>query len=157
MSATAVNAATVRYAVSSVDDPEYPGISIDDLGILVDVRVEPATGRVEVDLVPTRLGCPALALIRHDVEAAAAAVAGVETVEVRFRHDVPWTPERISERARRMLATQLTIAVRERDGTVRCPVCGGTELESMTEVGPAPCRSVARCRGCRNPVEVVRP
>lgn len=144
----------VRRAVAAVEDPEYPGITIDDLGILEDVRVD--DGRVEVDLLPTRLGCPALELIGRDVAAAAGAVPGVDETSVRWLYEPAWTPARVSAGARERLAASFTVTVRARDGALRCPVCGGADVEDLSEVGPAPCRSIARCRGCRNPVEVLR-
>lgn len=144
----------VRRAVAAVEDPEYPGITIDDLGILEDVRVE--AGRVEVDLIPTRLGCPALDLIGRDVVVAARAVPGVHDASVRWVHEPAWTPARVSATTRRRLAASFTVAVRGADGGLRCPVCGESDVEDLSEVGPAPCRSIARCRSCRNPVEVLR-
>ena len=63
--------AGVREAVASVDDPEYPGISIVEMGMVGDCRVE--HGRVHVRLVPTFTGCPALGFIEADVRAAVAA------------------------------------------------------------------------------------
>ena len=51
----------VWRALQDVDDPEYPGVSIVDLGLVEDVRVDGR--RVEVDLVPTYSGCPALSMI----------------------------------------------------------------------------------------------
>jgi ring-1,2-phenylacetyl-CoA epoxidase subunit PaaD len=145
----------VRAAVAAVEDPEYPGITIDDLGILADVRVVTESGSVEVDLLPTRLGCPALDVIRRDVENATRGVDGVRHTAVRFRHRPAWTPERVSIATRRRLAREMTITIRSPAG-LTCPVCGGTDVEDVSEVGPAPCRSVARCRACRNPVEVLR-
>ena len=153
-----IDRAALRRAVAAVEDPEYPGITIGDLGILHDVRVDTAGSTVEVDLLPTRLGCPALDMIRRDVEHAARAVPGVDQVSVRFCHEPAWTPERVSAGARAALARELTVAVRGRDGGVTCPVCGGADgsVEVLSEVGAAPCRSVAVCRACRNPVEVLR-
>ena len=46
----------VWRALQDVDDPEYPGVSIVDLGLVEDVRVDGR--RVEVDLVPTYSGMP---------------------------------------------------------------------------------------------------
>ncbi len=79
----------VESAVSQVCDPEYPDLTIADLGILEKVwlrqpgetgEVDPAaqagdngTSRVVVDLVPTILGCPALGVIERDVRSAAQA------------------------------------------------------------------------------------
>jgi len=151
-----IDAAAVAAAVAAVEDPEYPGLTIADLGILHDVRVDTSSGAVEVDLLPTRLGCPALDMIRRDVEAAARTVAGTGAVDVSFRHEPAWTPSRITAGARRHLAQEMTVTVRRRDGSLTCPVCGGGDVETLSEVGPAPCRSIARCHSCRNPVEVMR-
>lgn len=144
----------VRRAVGAVEDPEYPGITIDELGILEDVRVRGAS--VEVDLLPTRMGCPALDMIGRDVVTAARTVPGVLDATVRWRMEPAWSPDRVSASARARLAGTFTVTIRARDGGVRCPVCGGADVEDVSEVGPAPCRSIARCRTCRNPVEVLR-
>lgn len=52
----------VSRALAQVHDPEYPGVSIVDLGLLEGVRVDDA-GHAEVDLIPTFSGCPALHMI----------------------------------------------------------------------------------------------
>ena len=49
----------VRRLAGSVPDPELPALTIDDLGILRDVRVD-SMGAVVVDITPTYSGCPAL-------------------------------------------------------------------------------------------------
>ena len=65
--------ADVWAALSGVHDPEIPPCTITDLGIVEDVRSGPDA--VEVDLLPTFAGCPALDVIREDVEAALAPVS----------------------------------------------------------------------------------
>ena len=62
-------------------DPELPPLTIDDLGILRDVRMD--GGTVEVAITPTYSGCPAM---REIADAITAAVrdAGVEKVRVRL-------------------------------------------------------------------------
>ncbi len=146
---------SVRAAVEAVPDPEYPGIGIGDLGIVDDVRVD-SDGRVEVELVPTFLGCPALDLIARDVAAAASAVPLVRRVDVRWARGIAWSPVRISSRARRTMADELTVAVPEPTGHVWCPVCGHDGVDAVSDFGPSPCRRIARCPQCRNPIEVVR-
>ena len=47
-------------------DPELPVVTIDDLGVLRDVRAD-ATGHVVVEITPTYSGCPAMDAIRDDV------------------------------------------------------------------------------------------
>jgi ring-1,2-phenylacetyl-CoA epoxidase subunit PaaD len=167
--------AAVHAAVAAVTDPEYPDVTIRDLGILERVEVDEgpdgadgsdgtagldgsdARGelRVRVSLVPTVLGCPALAVIEADVVAAAKA-AGAEHVEVVFLTTPRWTTDRIRPTARRHLARELTVAIRGRGGGVTCPVCGSTAVRHHSDFGPSLCREIWWCGTCRNPVEVLR-
>ena len=52
----------VRAAVAAVDDPELPGVSIVELGLLEQLSAD-AEGAVSIGLIPTFSGCPALSLI----------------------------------------------------------------------------------------------
>lgn len=146
----------VWEAVRGVTDPELPVATIEELGILEEVRVDRDAARVEVDLVPTFLGCPALDLIREDVAAAARSVEGVAEVEVRFVSEPRWSPDRITPAGREKLAEGLTIAVRSTRREAVCPVCGSRHLVERSPFGPTACRAIAYCDGCRNPVEVIR-
>ena len=65
-----VVADAVLAALRSVDDPEYPGVSIVELGLVEAVRVMDDGRRLEIDLIPTFSGCPALGFIADDVRAA---------------------------------------------------------------------------------------
>jgi ring-1,2-phenylacetyl-CoA epoxidase subunit PaaD len=145
----------VRAAVAEVTDPEYPDLTIVQLGMLEAVR-DVGGGRVEVDLVPTVLGCPALREIEADVVAAASTVPGVQAVAVRFLAQPAWTADRVAPEARDRLAREYTIAIRGADGSTICPVCGGRDVEERSAFGPTVCRSTAWCPDCRNPVEVLR-
>lgn len=145
--------AAIEAAVASVDDPEYPGVSIVDLGLLE--QIELTDDRARVTLVPTFSGCPALAMIRADVEAAVAVVPGVASVEVVMATAPAWTPERISEAGRRALADGFTVAVEIGGAPTRCPRCGGA-TERQSPFGPTRCRAVHRCSACDEVVEVVR-
>jgi ring-1,2-phenylacetyl-CoA epoxidase subunit PaaD len=146
--------ASVRAAVRGVDDPEFPGVSIEDLGILE--RVEVSGGVVEVDLLPTFVGCPALRYIEADVRAAAEGAAGGREVRVRFVHDPVWTPDRVTAEGRAALAREYTVAVAPAAGPVRCPRCGEAAAVERSPFGPTPCRSTWQCSSCREPVEVMR-
>lgn len=151
-----VDAAAVRRAASAVEDPGYQGFTIAELGILDAVRVDAAKSSVEIDLLPTRMGCPALEMIGRDVVAAVRAVEGVREASVHWRLDPPWTPARVTIAARTRLAGEHAVTIRRRDGSIRCPICGSAGVVDVSEVGPTPCRSIARCDACRNPVEVLR-
>ena len=144
----------VAEAVASVDDPELPGVSIVDLGLLERLDVDEVSGRVAVGLIPTFSGCPALAAIRSDVGAAVRAVEGVAGVDVEFLAAPVWTVDRVTPAGRRRLGDGLGVAVAV-GPTARCPRCDApTRQESL--FGPTRCRAVHRCTGCRELVEVMR-
>ena len=60
-----VTEAQVWEALSEVADPEIPVVSLVDLGVVRDVRVE--HDRVHVGFTPTFLGCPALEVMRDEL------------------------------------------------------------------------------------------
>jgi ring-1,2-phenylacetyl-CoA epoxidase subunit PaaD len=155
-------AAAVFEAVSTVCDPEYPDITIADLGILERVSASDDGAAVRVELVPTMLGCPALDVIAADVTAAArsACMGSDILVEVVFVADPVWTPDRIAPGAVDFMAREYSVAVRRApspgaQSAAACPICGNDALEHRSDFGPTPCRSVEWCPSCRNPIEVV--
>ncbi|WP_411698580.1 iron-sulfur cluster assembly protein [Conyzicola sp.] len=153
MIATAELSDAVHAAVAGVDDPEMPGVSIVELGLLETLHVG-ADGQVRVGLIPTFSGCPALATIAADVRAAVSRVDGVSAVEVAFLATPVWSVDRISAAAEARLGAGLGIAV-ERSGAARCPRCGApTDERSM--FGPTRCRAVHGCPSCGEVVEVMR-
>ena len=66
--ASALDATALRAAIAAVPDPEVPVITIEDLGILRDVRVDEATRTAQVVITPTYSGCPAMDAIARRVE-----------------------------------------------------------------------------------------
>ncbi len=144
----------VHEAIASVDDPEYPGVSIVDLGLLERLDVG-ADGGVRVGLIPTFSGCPALDMIKADVAAALAAVDGVRSVEVVWLSAQVWSVDRIDAETRAAIGREFTVSIRMPDGRSLCPLCG-TETVELSMFGPSRCRSVHRCEACAETVEVMR-
>jgi len=148
-----INKVDIESAVATVDDPEFPGVSVVDLGLLESIDVMGT--EVLVGLIPTFSGCPALDVIRDDVAEAVMALPGVSNVDVKFLAAPRWTPARISEAARSKLANEFTVAVQVSPRRVACPRCAGPTTE-VAAFGPTRCRSVSRCVDCGEIVEVVR-
>lgn len=155
-------------ALAAVHDPEIPPLAIIDLGIVEAVRVE--GGMVEVDLLPTFAGCPALDVIRQDVEAALGRVEGIAESRVRFVYSPPWTSDRITPEGREALRSYgltppsgrgpvfVPLAALRRDAEpAPCPFCGSTDTNVESAFGPTLCRSTHFCRSCRNPFEAFKP
>jgi ring-1,2-phenylacetyl-CoA epoxidase subunit PaaD len=143
--------AVVRERLASVHDPEIPNISIVDLGIVE--RVSVTTDRIEVELLPTFVGCPALEVIQADVEAALEPLGRATSVEFTWR--VPWTSDRISETGRARLAAS-GFAPPDDPAQVRCPYCRSERVAMDSLFGPTQCRSLFYCRDCRQPFEAFK-
>lgn len=154
-------------ALAGVRDPEIPPISITDLGIVE--RVTVSDDSVDVELLPTFSGCPALDVIREEAERAAAAVAGDRAVRVRFVYSPPWTSDRITPAGRESLRSYgltppgegvafVPLASLQRDArAVPCPFCDSEDTVLESAFGPTLCRTTHFCRACRNPFEGFKP
>ncbi|MCL8208755.1 MAG: phenylacetate-CoA oxygenase subunit PaaJ [Actinomycetia bacterium] len=152
----------VWEALHTVADPEIPTVSIVALGMVK--RVGWDDEGIDIDLVPTFLGCPALDLIRHRVVRAVAQAAGLspEMVRVRWCTEVPWTSDRIRTEAhgplRRMgIAPPPEPAEAGAGEPVPCPYCGSRDTRQDNAFGSTACRSLHYCRACRNPFEAMKP
>ncbi len=143
----------VLDVLGTVHDPEIPAVSIVDLGMVERAEVTPE-GRIEVELLPTFVGCPALDVIQDSVEEALVSL-GLET-SVEFTWRVPWTSDRITETGRRRLAA-VGFAPPADPDDVRCPYCGSEQVVMNSAFGPTQCRSLFYCRGCRQPFEAFKP
>ncbi len=140
-------------ALRSVDDPEYPGISVVDMGMIS--AVELADGRVAIELITTFSGCPALDVISSEIATTVGTLDGITGVEVR-RSAEAWDASRLSEHARAVMARDFTVAVAVPGRPAECPRCGAAALVEQSPFGPARCRSVHRCTACGEVVEVLR-
>jgi ring-1,2-phenylacetyl-CoA epoxidase subunit PaaD len=151
--------ATLRAAAGAIPDPEIPVLTLDDLGIVRDVRVA-EDGSVEVDITPTYTGCPATAVIAADVRAALEA-AGARDVAVRTVLSPAWTTDWMTNDGRRKLREYgIAPPGPARDGTpvrltltARCPRCGSTDTREVSRFGSTPCKALWTCRSCAEPFD----
>jgi ring-1,2-phenylacetyl-CoA epoxidase subunit PaaD len=147
-------------ALAEIPDPEIPVVSIVELGVVKDVRIDGA--RVEVDFTPTFMGCPALEAMQNAMREKIEALGGEP--EIRVVLDDSWSTDRITPAGREKLraagfappaprrAGEPTLVQLQR-GPFRCPWCGSTETKLENIFGPTPCRSLRYCTACRQPFE----
>jgi metal-sulfur cluster biosynthetic enzyme len=93
----------VLDVLRAVIDPEL-GIDVVALGLIYDVAIDEHAGRVDVLMTLTVKGCPMHATIARDVDAALRSLLWVRDVAVRLTFDPPWSPARLSDEARALLA-----------------------------------------------------
>ncbi|MED1472472.1 1,2-phenylacetyl-CoA epoxidase subunit PaaD [Bacillus salipaludis] len=150
----------VLDVLNEVKDPEIDTVSIIDLGMVEKVMAE--NGVIEIKILPTFLGCPALSIIQKNIENAVKSIEDVEKVKVEFINHPPWTSDRISEKGRNGLKA-FGIAppprLMDSDGSwhVDCPFCGSTYVTMDNIFGPTACRSILYCKNCKNPFEAMKP
>ena len=149
------------YAVArTVTDPELPMLTLDDLGVLRDIEVDP-DGTVVVSITPTYSGCPAMDAIRDDLVLALTA-AGFPHVDVRLVLAPAWTTDWMTDAGTQKLreygiappsgrrAVTGPIPVRL---SVRCPRCGSLDTREVARFGSTSCKALYECRACLEPFD----
>ena len=155
-----MTADAVWAALEEILDPEIPVISLVDLGVIRDVRVDGA--QVRIEFTPTFLGCPALEVMKRALEEKVAALGGEP--DVRVIQDDSLSTDRITAAGREKLreagfappaprAAGATTLVQLQSKAFRCPYCGSQETRLENIFGPTPCRSIRWCESCHQPFE----
>jgi ring-1,2-phenylacetyl-CoA epoxidase subunit PaaD len=150
-----------RTAAASVTDPELPPLTVEDLGILRDVRM--TNGTVEIAITPTYSGCPAMREIEVAV-AEAVREAGVDRVHVHLVLTPAWTTDWLTDTARGKLLELGIVPPKPGLGpevlfarvNLTCPRCHSTNTERISAFGSTACKALHRCLHCREPFEAFK-
>ena len=163
--------ASVWQALAHLTDPEIPVITLEELGILREVRE--TDGRLQVVITPTYSGCPAMSQIEDDVRAALTA-QNIDA-EVVTQLSPAWTTDWMTEHARRKLRAygiappQRCAATADATGNVLhfvaslqrdvvpCPRCGSHNTTETSHFGSTACKALMRCLDCLEPFDYFKP
>lgn len=147
--------------VAQVPDPEVPVLTIEDLGILRDVKFDD-DGTVVAVITPTYSGCPAMDTISANIDATLEA-AGYEGARVDLVLQPAWTTDWMSEEGKRKLEeygiAPPTGKSAMADGPVRlqlavkCPHCQSLNTKELTHFGSTACKALYSCRDCLEPFD----
>lgn len=142
-----------RHALEAVTDPEIPVLTIEDLGIIRDVKVD--GDHVTVTITPTYSGCPAMEVIRSEITDALEA-AGFSQVDVKTVYAPAWTTDWMSESGKQKLeafgiAPPHPVGSGERP-PVLCPRCR-QYARTVSEFGSTACKALMVCTGCGEPFD----
>ncbi len=136
--------------LDAVPDPEIPVISLVDLGIIRDVRIEGDCLVIEVS--PTYSGCPAMSVIDEDITAALNKNR-VGNFRLERKLSPAWTTDWISEKGRKALLSY-GIAPPQASGVPKsCPNCGAPKVEKISQFGSTPCKAIWKCQSCLEPFD----
>ena len=128
-----IGAPDVLQSLHDVYDPccRENGISVVEMGLVRSVAVD--DGRARVELMLTSGWCPFAARVLTEVRDRVEALPGVDAADVEVVWDEPWTTDRLSPRARRVLRfLPDPVAVPDRDRYV------AAHWPPSTPAAPAP-------------------
>jgi ring-1,2-phenylacetyl-CoA epoxidase subunit PaaD len=162
-----VNLAQIETLLDAIPDPEIPVVSIRELGILRDIRLN--QGALEIVITPTYSGCPAMEQIEDDIHTHLARHGLKATV--RRQLSPGWTTDWMSPQAREKLrqygiAPPHTQAAAEQPvhfmtpramPAVACPHCGSANTTETSHFGSTACKALFRCLDCREPFDYFKP
>ena len=146
--------------LEQVTDPEIPVLTVTDLGIIRDVKID--QDQIEVIITPTYSGCPAMNTIAINIRSVLED-AGFSDVKVNTVLHPAWTTAWITARGRQRLLeygiappVEQTVdknALFPDAPEVACPQCQSTNTEMMSQFGSTACKSLFRCLDCKEPFD----
>jgi ring-1,2-phenylacetyl-CoA epoxidase subunit PaaD len=151
-------------ALETVPDPEIPVVSVCELGIVRDVRVDDMG--TTVIITPTYSGCPATEAIERAIRETLEQ-AGAAPVRVERSLSPAWTSDWITPAAAEKLraygiappgaAQPVSGLVRFVERAPACPRCGGKRTQRLSEFGSTACKALYRCTDCAEPFDYFKP
>lgn len=155
-------AAQIEQLLEAVKDPEIPVISIRELGVLREVKVQ--GDAVEVTITPTYSGCPAMDFMRVEVERTLKQ-AGIGNFHVKQVLSPAWTTDWISESGKKKLLdfgiappphSADIRALKGGSPAVACPQCGSKDTELLSQFGSTACKALYKCNDCKEPFDLFK-
>lgn len=158
---TDISARAVWDLLEAVTDPEVPVLSILDLGIVRDVKVNNTT--VDIVITPTYSGCPAMDVISMSIRMQLLS-NGYKQVNISQVLSPAWTTDWMTEAGKAKLKaygiappnpTQSVCSMElfAEDEAVQCPHCNSWNTRRLSEFGSTACKSLFQCNDCHEPFD----
>ncbi len=147
--------AEIWNILETVCDPEVPVLTITDLGIVRDVKVDGEL--IEIIITPTYTGCPAMDMIAMNIRLALIE-NGYSNIKITSILSPAWTTDWMTETGKQKLqeygiappkGNAETIAA---DG-IECPQCKSINTKLISEFGSTACKALYKCEDCKEPFD----
>lgn len=142
-----------------VTDPEIPVISLIDLGVVREAKLEGKTAKITIT--PTYSGCPAMDVMGDDIRKILSE-AGYEP-KVKQVLAPAWTTDWITEKGRKALEdygiappkepTEDKKALMGERDILKCPNCSSTNTKMVSQFGSTACKAHFKCLDCGEPFD----
>ncbi|MEO7523052.1 MAG: 1,2-phenylacetyl-CoA epoxidase subunit PaaD [Ferruginibacter sp.] len=141
--------------LAKVCDPEVPVLTILDLGIVREVKLN--GGQVEVVITPTYSGCPAMDAISIDIRFTLIE-HGFTNIKITSVLSPAWTTDWMTEAGKRKLK-EYGIAPPSRSARgddadlIICPQCQSGNTKLLSQFGSTACKALHQCNDCKEPFD----
>jgi ring-1,2-phenylacetyl-CoA epoxidase subunit PaaD len=146
----------IRTILETVTDPEIPVLTITDLGILRDVKIN--GDEIEVIITPTYTGCPAMDMIAMNIRLALME-HGHKNVKITSILSPAWTTDWMTSEGKEKLkeygiAPPLSrSAPPGQTGIIACPHCQSSNTKLISQFGSTACKALYQCDDCKEPFD----
>ena len=150
--------------LESVVDPEVPVLTVTDLGIIRDVKLN--GDEIEVIITPTYTGCPAMDMIAMNIRLALIE-EGYQKIKISSVLSPVWTTDWMSESGKEKLKaygiapphyrfdrpglTDTKLFAKEE--TIQCPHCNSYNTKLISQFGSTACKALHKCEDCSEPFD----
>ena len=152
---------TIYSYLQEINDPEVPVLSIIDLGIVRDVKMNEE--ELEVVITPTYTGCPAMDMISATIKIQLATL-GFKKIKITQVLSPAWTTEWMSEEGKEKLRAYgiappnvlqqvCTPQTFQQEEAVQCPHCGSYHTHIVSRFGSTACKALYQCDDCKEPFD----
>jgi ring-1,2-phenylacetyl-CoA epoxidase subunit PaaD len=156
----------IWHLLEQITDPEIPVISIVDLGIVRDVKVD--DNNIEIVITPTYSGCPAMDVISMNIKMELLQ-HGFKNINIKQNLSPAWTTDWMTEQGKQKLKAYGIAPPQTRsDGhpsdrinkmlfndelKVECPQCRSKNTKLLSEFGSTSCKALYQCQDCKEPFD----
>jgi ring-1,2-phenylacetyl-CoA epoxidase subunit PaaD len=153
-----INEKELRKAIftllEEVCDPEIPVLSILDLGIVRDVKINDE--EIEIITTPTYSGCPAMDAISMDIKFKLIE-HGYKKIKITSVLTPVWTTDWMTEAGKEKLKAYGIAppkrAYSNEDEAPECPQCKSSNTKLLSQFGSTACKALYQCNDCKEPFD----
>ncbi len=153
-----ITAGAIWKLMDEVYDPEIPVLSITDLGIIKNIKIN--KDQIEITVTPTYSGCPAMDAISMNIRMALLQ-SGFKEIKITQQLSPAWTTDWMTEEGKQKLkAYGIAPPVGKsfdkhylEELKVACPLCHSLNTRLISQFGSTSCKALYQCNDCKEPFD----
>jgi ring-1,2-phenylacetyl-CoA epoxidase subunit PaaD len=145
-----ISAKAIWRLMKEIPDPEIPVLSIIDLGIVRDIKMDDEN--IEIIITPTYSGCPAMDMIQMNIRMSLLS-QGCQNIKITTVLSPAWTTDWMNEEAKQKLKNYGIASPQKRNAEVKCPLCNSLDTKLISQFGSTACKALYQCNDCKEPFD----